>query len=223
MQERKSKNILIYFLILMIAGSINNIELNKTNFSNISNIKVLGLGDSNNNDLLKKINDLKLGSIFLIKKNEINNIINSYSLVEKYEVFKIYPSSLYINIQKTKSLARINRNGVNYIIGSNGKLLSNEFYKEKLPFIFGNPNIREFIRFKKIIDISKIEFKEIKNLYHFPTGRWDLELYNNVIIKLPENDIENILKLVFEFLNNKDFIDIKTIDARVKNQIILND
>ncbi len=223
MQERKSKNILIYFLILMIAGSINNIELNKTNFSNISNIKVLGLGDSNNNDLLKKINDLKLGSIFLIKKNEINNIINSNSLVEKYEVFKIYPSSLYINIQKTKSLARINRNGVNYIIGSNGKLLSNEFYKEKLPFIFGNPNIREFIRFKKIIDISKIEFKEIKNLYHFPTGRWDLELYNNVIIKLPENDIENILKLVFEFLNNKDFIDIKTIDARVKNQIILND
>ena len=215
MQERKSKNILIYFLILMIAGSINNIKLNKTNFSNISNIKILGLGDANNNNLLKKINDLKLGSIFFIKKNEINNIINSNSLVEKYEIFKIYPSSLYINIQKTKFLARINRNGVNYIIGSNGKLLNNEFNKEKLPFIFGNPNIREFIKFKKIIDISKIEFKEIKNLYYYPTGRWDLELYNNVIIKLPEKDIENILKLVFEFLNNKDFIDIKTIDARV--------
>jgi cell division protein FtsQ len=143
--------------------------------------------------------------------------------VEKYDIFKIYPSSLYINIQKTKFLAKINRDGINYIIGSNGKLSYSEAYNENLPFIFGKPKIEEFLRFKEVIDISKIEYKEIKNLYYFGTGRWDLELKDNLIIKLPENDIKNSLELVFEFLNNENFSNIKEIDARIKDQIILND
>ena len=223
MQQRKSKKILIYFFLFLIIGSINNLSINEIKFSNITDIKILGLGTENNNFLLEKINNLKLENIIFIKKNKLDNIISSNSLVEKYDIFKIYPSSLYINIQKTKFLAKINRDGVNYIIGSNGKLSYSEAYKENLPFIFGKPKIEEFLRFKEVIDISKIEYKEIKNLYYFETGRWDLELKDNLIIKLPENDIKNSLELVFEFLNNENFSNIKEIDARIKNQIILND
>ncbi len=223
MRQRKSKKILIYFFLFLIIGSINNLSINKIKISNISDIKILGLGTENNNFLLEKINNLKLENIILIKKNKLNNIISSNSLVEKYDIFKIYPSSLYINIQKTKFLAKINRDGINYIIGSNGKLSYSEAYNENLPFIFGKPKIEEFLRFKEVIDISKIEYKEIKNLYYFGTGRWDLELKDNLIIKLPENDIKNSLELVFEFLNNENFSNIKEIDARIKDQIILND
>ena len=222
MHLRKSKKILIYLLLFFLVGSINNIELSKINLSNISKIKISGLGNENNKSLSENIKSLKLGNIFLIKKNKLINLIESNSLVENYDIFKVYPSSLYINIQKTKFLARINHNGINYIVGSNGKLSKNNLYDENLPFIFGKPRIDEFLRFKKIIDFSKFEYKEIKNLYFFPTGRWDIEFDNNVLIKLSENNVEQNLELVFEFLNNNNFGDIKIIDVRIENQIILN-
>jgi cell division protein FtsQ len=92
-----------------------------------------------------------------------------------------------------------------------------------LPFIFGKPDVSEFLEFKEIIDQSKFSYNEVKNLYYFSSKRWDLELKNNVIIKLSKNYPEESLKLAFEFLHNKDLKDIKFIDARIKNQIILND
>ncbi len=223
MQQRKSKRVLIYFLLFLIVGSINNIKFNKIDILNITNIKIIGLGEVNNNFLLEKIKGLKLENIFFINENDINHIIESNSLVEKYDIFKIYPSSLYINIQKTKFLARINKNGKNLIVGSNGKLSNNKIYNENLPFIFGNPQIEEFLKFKQIIDNSKIEYKEIKSLYYFGTGRWDLVLNNDITIKLPEENIEKSLKLVFEFLNSNEIDGFKVIDARIKNQIIIND
>ena len=223
MQERKGKKILIYFLLLLTVCSINNIALNKISFSNISNIKVLGLGDENNNLLYESISNLKLGNIYFIDKKELTNLITSNSLVEKYDIFKVYPSSLYINIKKTKFLARINQNGTNYIIGSNGKLSTNSLYTKGLPFIFGKPEIDEFLRFKERIDISKMKFEEIKNLYYFPTGRWDMELKNDILIKLPEKNINQSMDLVFNFLNNDKFDGTKVVDARIENQIILND
>ena len=76
---------------------------------------------------------------------------------------------------------------------------------------------------KKIIDQSKISYKEIKNLYFFPSRRWDLELRDNTIIKLPNDNTYLALNLAIEFLNDRKFKDDKIIDARIENQIILND
>jgi cell division septal protein FtsQ len=76
---------------------------------------------------------------------------------------------------------------------------------------------------KKIIDTSNFDFKKIKNFYYFTTGRWDLEFNDNIIVKLPEKNVDRSLKLVFEFLDNEISVKKKLIDARVENQIILND
>ena len=81
-----------------------------------------------------------------------------------------------------------------------------------------NPEVFEFFKIKEIIDKSKISYTEIKNLYFFPSKRWDLELIDNTIIKLPNDNINLALNLAIEFLN-----DHKLIDARIQNQIILND
>jgi cell division protein FtsQ len=222
MHQRKGKKILIYFFLLFIVGSINNTNLNNLKFKNINNINIVGLEDIDNSILLKKINSINLKNIFSINKNEVANIINSNDLVEKYFIFKKYPSSIDINIQKTKFLARINNSGKIFIVGSNGRLIKNNFSNSKLPFIFGNPDINEFLKFKKTIDQSKISYNEIMNLYFFSSKRWDLELNNNIIIKLSKNNIKESLELIFEFMHNNNFKDIKIIDARINNQIILN-
>ena len=114
---------------------------------------------------MEEIKSLNLKNIFFVKDKEINEIITSNSLVEKYEVFKKYPSSLIINLEKTKFLAKINSGGKIFVIGSNGKLSKSNISNIQLPFIFGNPNIEEFLEFKKIIDTSLFSYDKIKNLY----------------------------------------------------------
>ena len=223
MHQRKSKKILIYFFLLFLVGSINNINIDNLKFQSIKNINVTGLENEDNSIISKKIKNLKLNNIYLINKKDLNTLIESNNLVEKYFIFKKYPSSLNINIDKTSFLARISKNGKIYDLGSNGKLIENKYSNNQLPFVFGNPEIIEFFNIKKIIDESQISFEEIESLYFFLSKRWDLELRNNIIIKLPNDNIKESLKLASEFLHNNEFKDIKIIDARIKNQIILND
>ena len=225
MHQRIGKKILIYFFLLCMVGSINNNEFNNLKFKKIRNINILGLGQKNNQDLLTNIKDLNLENIFFINKNEISNLISSNTLVQDYIIFKRYPLSLDIHINKTKFLAKINNDGKIFIVGSNGKLSLNNINKSNnlLPFIFGKPHINEFLEFKNIIDNSKFNYNDIKNLYFFPSKRWDLELKNNILIRLPLYDIKKTLDLASEFLINKNLKDIKVVDARIQNQIILND
>ena len=218
MQKRKSKKILIYFFLLLVVGSINNINLNGLKFQNINNINITGLDIKNKLILLKEIKNFNINYIFLINKIDLKDEIESNTLVQNYSIFKRYPSTLDINIEKTKFLAKINKNGQIFYIGSNGKFIKNNSLNNELPFVFGNPKIFEFFKIKEIIDKSKIPYTEIKNLYFFPSKRWDLELRDNTLIKLPNDNINLALNLSIEFLNDHKFI-----DARIKNQIILND
>ena len=218
MQQQKSKKILIYFFLLLIVGSINNVNFNSLKLQNITNINITGLDIKDKSTLLKQIENFNLNNIFLISKIDLTNKIESNSLVENYSVFKRYPSSLDINIEKTKFLAKINKNSQIFYIGSNGKFVKNDYLKSQLPFIFGNPDIIEFFYIKEIIDKSKISYSEIKNLYFYPSKRWDLELRDNTLIKLPSENINLALNLAIEFLDDNKFI-----DARIKNQIILDD
>ena len=223
MHQQKSKKIFIYLFLFLILGSINNITLNKIKFENTKNIIISGLNKNENINLLNNIKVLNLNNIFFLNGNEISKIINSNSLVEKYEIFKKYPNTIDIKIEKTNFLAKMNSDGKTFLIGSNGKLSNVKFSDKELPFIFGKPEINEFIEFTNIIDQSNFSLNEIKNLYFFPSKRWDLELKNNIILKLSKDNTKRSLDQVFELLNNDNFNNIKAVDARIKNQIILND
>ena len=224
MHQRKSKKAIIYIFLLLILGSINNLNLiNSFKFDKIKNIKVSGLKETDNEIILKSLENLDLRNIFLINNYEISKIVSSFSLVEKFEIFKKYPSSLSVEIKKTDFLARINIDDTILIIGSNGKLLKNRSSEKNLPFIFGKPNITEFLKFKSTLDISKINYNEIKNFYFFPSKRWDIQLKNNIILKLPREKLSNSLDNAFEFINNESFNNTKVLDLRIKNRLIVND
>ena len=223
MHQQKGKKILIYFFIFLIVGSINNTALTKIKFETIKSIQISGLNQKQNISLLESIKELNLKNIFFLNGNEISKIISSNSLVENYEIFKKYPYALDIKIERTDFLAKINNNGKIFLIGKNGKLSDVKFSNKELPFIFGKPKIDEFIKFTNIIEQSKFSLNQVKNLYFFPSKRWDLELKNNLILKLSKNHTKLSLDQAFEIINDNNFNDIKVVDARIKNQIILND
>ena len=223
MHQRKIKIILIYFFLLLTVGSINNSNIRNLKFEEIKYIKISGLNNLNRELIEKNIKNLDLKNIFFLKKNDFINVLNSNSLVESFIVFKKYPSTLQIKIKETNLVAKINKDGKIFYIGTNGKLSEKKISEKELPFIFGKPNIQEFLLFKKNIDESNFSFQEVKNLYFFPSKRWDIELKNNIILKLPKDDVKKSLNDIFQFLKNNNLNRMKTIDARVKNQIIIND
>ena len=218
----KSKKVLIYLILFVIIGTLNNKNLKNINFAKVNEIQVTGLDEKNHFEIIKNLDSVNISNIFLLRKTQIKDVINSNNLVEKYSVFKLYPSALIIKIDKTKFLAQIKKNDDNFILGSNGKFIKSIDFRDDIPFIFGDFNNNNFFELKKAIDESNFNYKQIKNLFFFKSGRWDIETNNGLLIKLPENDIKESLQFINNFLTEKNDKEIYKIDLRQKNQIIIN-
>ena len=222
MPQQINKKILLYFFLFIILGTFNNKNLNKFEFPKINRINISGF-ETHNNNFLEKLEILKLNNLFLLKKSQIEELFDTNNLIEEYKIFKKYPSSLEVEIIKTKFLALLNIDGKTFFVGSNGKLIETKDNLKDLPYIFGNLDMNNFLSFKRIIDNSTLKFKEIRNLYFFPSGRWDVELSSGILIKLPNEKLKESLDLSLNLLNNEKFVNVKLIDVRQKNQVIVNE
>ena len=58
-------------------------------------------------------------------------------------------------------------------------------------------------------------------LYFFPSNRWDILTYDNILIKLPQEDISKSLNLAHKIISSTDFNNKKLIDLRIKNHMII--
>ncbi len=73
------------------------------------------------------------------------------------------------------------------------------------------------------MDETNFNYKKIKNLYFYKSGRWDIELDNDILIKLPKDRLKSSIELIVSFLNKNDTGKINKIDLRQNNQIIINE
>ncbi|MBD1162682.1 FtsQ-type POTRA domain-containing protein [Pelagibacterales bacterium SAG-MED12] len=219
MPQQISKKILVYFFLFIIFGSLNNKNLAQLKFPNIKKIKIEGL-EVENKELQKSLDLFKMKTLFNLDKLKVSELLNSNNLIEEYVISKRYPSSLEIRIIETELLALLNKRGKSFYIGSNGKLIEAEDVVKNLPYIFGDPNIERFLSLKRMIDSSKLDYNDIENLFFFPSGRWDIETSSGVLIKLPIKNTEESLELALNLLDYKQFDNIKSIDARPRNQVI---
>lgn len=222
MHQRISKKFLTYFFILILLTTIFNKTLFQSNLFEFKNVEINGLDSNELIYLSKKINDLKIKNIFFSNEEILKNTLDSYSLIEKYYVFKNYPSSLKISVYKTKFIAKLSINGEFFFIGTNGKLIKNFSNKNNLPFIFGNPTNEDILKLYSIVLNSKFKFQGLKNLFFYKSGRWDIETLSGVIVKLPRENLSNILNDIF-ILDASNNSNNNIIDARVPNQVILYD
>ena len=222
MLQQINKKIIFYISLVIILGTFNNKNLKNFDLPKIAIVNMEGI-EFNDNEYLKIMNLIKLNNLLSIQRSQIKEILNSNNLIEEYKVFKRYPSSLEIKIEKTNFLASTNINGKNYLVGSNGKFINTKDYSQNLPFIFGNFETEKFLEFKNIILQTDFKYNNIKNFYYFPSGRWDIEMISGVLIKLPITGIKESLNLSIDLLDDIEFSNIKILDIRQKNQIVIND
>jgi len=218
----KKNKVYIYLFIFFLLSTFNNIQLINSNFFkfNVHQIKVSGLSKKNNLQISEEIKKLLIENIFLIKKEFLLEILKKNNLINSFEVKKIYPDTIEVKIKKTEFLGITNIDGNFFFIGSNGKLIDYNDTKKILPYVFGKINTDSFIEFVKIISRSKFDFSKIKEIYFFPSGRWDIKTKDNKLFKLPIENLEFKLNSIYEIKKNETFKNAKVIDLRFDKKMI---
>jgi len=217
----KKNKIIIYLLFLFILSTTSAKFINDQNTlsSSVSKINITGLSERKNLEILNNLNNFLYESIFVISKDEIKKILEKHNIIQEFSIKKIYPTTLNIEIKPTKFIARVSNNG-QYLVGANGKLIEDKNNNELLPYIFGEFNSLDFLSFKQNIEKSIFSFSNLKTLYFFPSGRWDILTDNDILIKLPQEHIVASLNLSKKLIDNDNFKDNKFIDLRVKNHLV---
>ena len=217
----KKNKIIIHLLFLFILSTTSGkfIE-NKNSYSfKINQINIKGLSITDNSKIFDELKDLFYENILLVKKEEIQKVLNNYNIIEEYNIKKIYPSTININIKPTKLVARLSSN--DQLVGANGKLIRDKKNSEKLPYIFGEFNSQNFLNLKKKTEQSKFIFTTYKTLYFFPSNRWDILTNDDILIKLPQDDFLESLNLAYKIISSNDFKNKNLIDLRINNHLIL--
>ena len=217
----KKNKIIIYLLLLFILSttSVRFFETQNIYISKVNKINITGLINADSSKILSELNDLFYKNILLVNKEEIQKVMNKYNIIEEYSIKKVYPSTININIKPTKLVARLSSN--NQLVGANGKLIIGNRNNEKLPYIFGEFNSEDFLNIKKKIEQSNFTFTQFKILYFFPSNRWDILTYDNILIKLPHNNIAKSLDLAHKIIISNDLKNKNFIDLRMNNNLIL--
>ena len=220
----KKNKIIIYLLFLFILSTTSAKFINdqKKLSSSITKIIITGLSERKNSEILNNLNNLNnflYKSIFVINEEEIIKILEKHNIIQEFNIKKIYPSTLNIEIKPTKFIARVSNNS-QYLVGANGKLIEDKSNNELLPYIFGEFNSHDFLSFKKNIEKSVFSFSNLKELSFFPSGRWDILTDRDILIKLPQEHIVPSLNLSKKLINNDNFKDYKFIDLRIKNHLV---
>ena len=69
--------------------------------------------------------------------------------------------------------------------------------------------------------LLEFEFTEFESIFLHPSGRIDIMTKNNILMKLPKKQLNKALRIAYNVISQDQFVNIKTIDLRIDNQIII--
>jgi len=225
---KKLYRIFLLLIVLIILSTYNSnkygsyIEKNNS-FFKIQNIEIENNFLIEESEIREKLNKIYNENIFLIKSREIEKPLREIDFLDKVEVKKKYPSTIIIKIYETKPLAILFKDKNKYLLdsSSNTIILKENMNFGKLPSVFGKDAEYNFVDFFQQLKKNNFNEKKIKYFYYFPIGRWDLQLMNDKVIKLPHNKTDEAIIKSIELLDRKDFENYDIIDLRVNGKIIV--
>ncbi len=213
---------LSFFIFLSSIFNFKILENYQDKFS-LKNININGLPYSEKKIIQSELNKLKNVNIFKLKEDNVLEKLTIFNFLENIYVNKVIPSSININTSRTSILGKTIINGKKFYIGKNGKFINANLISEQnnLASVYGDFLIEDYLSLIKILNNHGIVTENIKGYYYYKNKRWDLLFLNNLTLMLPSKKKEESIKLYKKLLDNNNLINIKIIDFRVSNQIIL--
>ncbi len=189
---------------------------------NIQKIKIENNSVIESDKIKKKLSFLYEENLFFLNINDIKENLNDETFIESFSIKKIYPNKIKLIIVEKKPIAILHNKKKKFYISDKGdliKFINLEIYND-LPTVFGDGE-NFYSLFKELQNI-RFPLEMIKSFYFFESGRWDLIMYDDKIIKLPINNYIFSLNNFMELKSNSKFNNYKIFDYRIKDQLILN-
>ena len=215
------KRLIIAFALLLLLSTYKSQKLFLIEIFNIKEIKI-----ENNLILSKKTIKKNLAflydlNLFFLNSFDIEKKLKKMPFIDSFQVKKIYPNKLIIRIFEKKPIAILQYKKKKFYISENYNLIDyiDLANNRDLPEVFGNKN--NFKTFHK--SLKKINFPVdiITKYYFYDTKRWDLEIYEKKLIKLPTKDYIKSLENFMNLSKKSNFKIYNIFDYRITNQLIL--
>ena len=218
--------LLLLAFIFLTTFNPNKLDLIQTENNEFFKIKIIDIKGNflvKKNEISEKLSTIYNKNIFLIKEEDIQEPLKDINFLKEVIVKKKYPNTIIIKIVETKPVAILFKDKNKYVLDNSSNLISyaSNINFNHLPSIFGNDAENHFVYFFNQLENNNFPSKKIKNFYYFQIGRWDLQLLNNKIIKLPHNNTDDAIKKSVELLKREDFKNYNIIDLRVDGKIIV--
>ena len=194
-------------------STIKKLKINKIRFENNKIVS--------NEELIKDLSFLYNKNIIFLNTLEIKKKLKKNSFIESLQIKKIYPNELVIKIFEKQPIAIIFQENKKFFLGKKFELIK---YKdilkyENLAVLHGNEK-----SFKKLfINLKKTKFPTdlVKEYELLKSGRWNIELIDGKLIKLPINNYKQSLINFLTIKSNSNFEKYKIFDYRLNDQLIL--
>ena len=217
----KNKPIIGIALLILFSTFISQNQFKIYKFE-IKDIKIENNKILEDQELEKAFSFLYSKNIIFLNSYDLKKNIDQESFIEKVEIKKIFPDKLVIKVFEKKPIAiLIDKHQKKFFLGRNANLI--EYRKlskyENLPIVKGESKSFKLL-FNNLIKIN-FPIQKILSYHHFKTNRWDIEMKDKTILKLPA---KNYTKSLINFMSVKDktnFEKYKIFDYRLNNQLIL--
>ena len=215
----KKFRFIAYIIIILFLTTTTNYNFYNKKIFNIEQIDINGFSEKKNLSIKNEIQNIIGKNIILVKKNDFYEIMNRNDISDLI-IKKIYPNKLIINFIPAKPICVILFENYKIVLGDNGKKLELVTIDQKLPIVYGSKNIRNIFKVANLLILSNIDYYKIDKIIFFKSGRFDISLENEILIKYPIKYSKKIINYSSELLNDKNFINSKIIDLRINNKII---
>ena len=193
---------------------------------NFSKIEVSKLEYFNRKEIEKYFDQFKGKSIFLIPINKLSKNIQEIKWIKNVNIKSDYKNTLNVVLLEEIPLGIYDNNNQKVLFSNNLVILdiiSNNKDYSKLITFYGQNSINNSLKINSHIEKSFLK-GNVDSVEFIKNRRWNLKLQNNILLKLPENNINeaiNNYKKLYESFSNQDLKDIQSIDLRIQNQAII--
>ncbi len=167
------------------------------------------------------------GNLIGLNFNSIKEIVESIEWVKRASIKKILPSTLIINITENDPYAIYLQEGKSFLIDLDGSIITEinlDNFQDDLLFVKGekSPELLEQL----IRDIS-IAFpnlnQNLEEVEFIEKRRWNLRLNNSLLVKLPDENVQQSLKNLKQLFEEQEVMqsNIIEIDLRIQGRAAL--
>ena len=192
----------------------------------IKNVIIEGSEKSNISEIENNVTEFK-GNLISLNFNSIKEIVESSEWVKRASIKKVLPSTLKINVTENDPYAIYFQEGKSFLIDLDGSIITEinlNNYEDDLLFVRGenSPELLEQL----IRDIS-IAFpnltQTLEEVEFIEKRRWNLKLNNKLLVKLPDENIQQSLKNLKQLFEEQEVMEsnIIEIDLRIQGRAAL--